>query len=86
MKTISVIAAFLLMTICAVAQQPAAIKGNWLNDDKDGKIEIYESNGKYYGKLVWMEKPYEADGKTLRRDAKNKDAKQKSRTLRHSPL
>jgi len=63
------------------AQVSDAIKGIWMNPEKDGKIEIYEQAGKFYGKLIWIKLPYENDGKTLRKDINNKDTKLRSRPL-----
>lgn len=58
------------------------ILGVWLNEDKDAKVEVYKSGDKYFGKLIWGKEMYEADGKTSRKDVKNKDGNLKSRNLR----
>ena len=53
---------------------PDVILGEWLSQEKDGKISIYKQGDKYYGKISW--------GKTTgRKDAKNPDAKLKNRDL-----
>jgi uncharacterized protein (DUF2147 family) len=39
------------------------IAGNWLSADKEGIIQIYEFNGKSFGKLVWLKKPKDEKGK-----------------------
>jgi uncharacterized protein (DUF2147 family) len=57
------------------------IIGNWLNEEKDAKIEIYKSENTYFGKLVWGDKIFEADGKTSRKDANNEDKELKKRDL-----
>lgn len=31
------------------------ITGTWYNEEKDGKIEIFIENGKYHGKIVWVD-------------------------------
>ena len=59
------------------------VKGIWLNNDKDAKVEIYRSGDKYYGKIVWTQNMYEADGKTLRKDSKNSDEQLRSRTIQN---
>ncbi|GAB2588616.1 DUF2147 domain-containing protein [Spirosoma areae] len=60
-------AALLFTTSLSFGQSADAILGNWMSEKKDAKIEIYKSsNGKYYGKLFWGARMYEADGKTPR--------------------
>ena len=65
----------------AFAQQATAISGIWFNEEKDGKVEIYEQGGKYFGKLIWLKNSVDPDGRTPLKDAKNKDT-----TLRSRPL
>lgn len=69
------------LSLAANAQTGKNIVGKWFNQEKDGKVEIYERGNKYYGKLIWMKDQFESDGKTLRKDSKNKDTKLRSRTL-----
>jgi len=79
--------AFLLITLLFSTQVLLAqdkILGNWLNQEKDGRIEIYKTGEKYFGKLVWGRDLMEADGKTPRKDrtdTKNSDPKLRSRPL-----
>lgn len=80
---------FLILAICslftsvaAFSQQGDQILGQWLSEEKDGKIEVYKQGNKYFGKLVWADKMYEADGKTSRRDVKNTDESLRSRSLK----
>lgn len=72
---------FGMMFCFAYAQKSDDIKGVWLSENKDGKIEIYEQNGKYFGKLIWLKNEFEKDGKTPRTDVNNPDEK-----LRNQPL
>ena len=53
---------------------PDVILGEWLSQEKDGKISIYKQGDKYYGKISWGKTPG-------RKDAKNPDAKLKNRDL-----
>ncbi len=82
MKKTSQIILFLLFSAFSnpiFAQADAdKILGVWLAESKDGKIEIYKTGSKYYGKLVYV-KPNE-DG-TAPKDTKNPDAKLRSRVL-----
>lgn len=49
------------------------IKGKWLTEAGDAQVEIYESNGKMNGKIVWLEKGPDT------KDVHNKDEKLRSR-------
>ncbi|WP_440134950.1 DUF2147 domain-containing protein [Chitinophaga sancti] len=79
--------AFLLITLLFSTQVLLAqdkILGNWLSEEKDGRIEIYKTGDKYSGKLIWGKDLVEADGKTPRKDrtdTKNNDPKLRSRPL-----
>lgn len=70
----------LALPAASLAQADAAL-GVWLNEEKDAKIQIYKNGAQYFGKLVWMARPMEDDGKTPRRDVKNTNA-----ALRNRPL
>lgn len=75
---------FLLMVLSARAQSGSGadkILGHWLNEEKDGRIEIYKNRNKYFGKLVWGERIFEADGKTSKKDANNGQADLRTRDL-----
>jgi uncharacterized protein (DUF2147 family) len=58
------------------------ILGIWLNEEKDGKIEIYKSGNKYLGKLIWGKTIFESDGVTSKKDVKNTNEKLRSRNLK----
>jgi len=51
--------AFLLfLCTAAVAQNPDAIVGKWLDGKGKAHIDIYKApNGKYFGKIVWLKEP-----------------------------
>jgi uncharacterized protein (DUF2147 family) len=75
--------ALFIASISTYAQSEGdKILGGWLSENKDGKIEVYKSGEKYYGKLVWGKTMYEADGKTSRKDEKNDDEKLRGRNLK----
>lgn len=72
----------ILLTIVAVSinakAQTDKIEGLWYNDVKTAKIQITkESNGKFYGKVVWLKEPLK-DGKP-KVDEMNSDEKLRSR-------
>lgn len=81
MKTI-LAAICLLLAVPAISKAQAdAINGVWLNEEKDAKIQIYRNGNQYFGKLIWMVKAMEDDGKTPRKDAKNTNAALRTRPL-----
>jgi uncharacterized protein (DUF2147 family) len=60
------------------------IVGEWINEEKDAKIEIYKSGAVYHGKLIWGIEFLEADGTTSKKDINNTDEKLQSRSLINS--
>lgn len=64
----------LAFTMVSYAQSSDPIVGKWLNPSKEGIVEIYESNGKFFGKL------YLVNDKS-KKDTKNPDEKLRSRSL-----
>ncbi len=58
------------------------IVGVWLSQIKDGKIEIYKSNGKYHGKIVWIKEPNDENGKPIK-DKFNPKTNLKTRPVLH---
>ena len=66
----------LIFSISALASNSNAdvILGEWLSQEKDGKISIFKQGDKYYGKISWGKTP----GK---KDTNNPDTKLKNRDL-----
>lgn len=79
-KNILVIVLCIAFSISAFAQQADKITGNWLNDARDAKVEIYKSGNKYFGKITWTKEMYASDG-TLKKDTKNPNESLRSRTV-----
>jgi uncharacterized protein (DUF2147 family) len=57
-----------------------AILGQYFDEAKYVKIDIYKTNNKYYGKLVWGKDIFDKAGKS-NKDVKNSDAEKKKRDL-----
>lgn len=55
-----------------------SVLGVWFNEDKTGKIEIYQSGSIYEGKLLWGKYMLDEKG-VLRKDTKNPDVRLRSR-------
>ena len=49
------------------------ILGYWLNEDKDAKVEITVVDGKYFGKIVWLDEPIEPETGLPKVDDENSD-------------
>jgi uncharacterized protein (DUF2147 family) len=73
---------FMLIVSSSFAQNANGDKviGVWLSEKKDARIEIFKTDDKYFGKLIWGKEIYDTDGKTLLKDTKNPDAKLRTRT------
>ncbi len=57
----------LFSAITLVAQTSAdAIEGYWLTEEGDYVVNIYEHEGKYFGKVVWLNDSLDMYGEPLR--------------------
>jgi len=65
----------------AFSQNADAVLGTWLSAEKNAKVQIYKAGGKYFGKIVWLRNPYEADGKTPKVDKRNSVEALRSRPI-----
>lgn len=57
MKTIIQILLFFVGVELLAQNNANDILGNYMNSKRDGIIKIFEKNGMYFGKLVWMNIP-----------------------------
>ncbi|PCJ62446.1 MAG: hypothetical protein COA73_06350 [Candidatus Hydrogenedentota bacterium] len=77
--------AAILITVNAMAADEKGIQGQWYSEDNVSKIHIYEHNGLYSGKIIWLEDPlYEKGDKEagkIKRDRENPEKK-----LRKTPI
>lgn len=63
MKRIKLLIIGILLGISSMAQSKNdGIIGNWFNEEQNTLIHIYEENGKYFGKIVWLLKPFDENG------------------------
>lgn len=71
----------LFLSNAAGAQGKAMeVLGLWLNEERDAKIEIYQSGDQFLGKLIGGDKLIHPNG-SLRKDDKNPDSRLRSRPL-----
>ncbi len=81
MKKISLLLSFALFTIAPLFSQADQAIGIWLTSEGTTQIRIFKAtDGKYYGKIVWLDEPNEKDGNP-KIDDKNPDVKLQSRPL-----
>ncbi len=73
----------LLIFIFTLTPKADDILGVWLTADEDGHVEIFEENGKFFGKIIWAEDMYEDDGVTLSKDNNNPDSELRERTIKN---
>lgn len=70
----------ILLASTLYSQTEERVKGYWLTEEGTSQIWIYKArNGKYYGKIVWLDEPNE-DG------APKKDKENPDESLRDKPL
>jgi uncharacterized protein (DUF2147 family) len=56
------------------------IVGKWMSEEKDAITEIYENQGKYFGKITWLKNPNDAKGVPIK-DTENPDPALKTQPL-----
>ena len=69
---------FIMMPFAAAFAQD--VIGKWKLDDGTAIVEVYKEGNAYNGKIVWLEKPTEADGSAVV-DSNNPDKNLRSRKL-----
>lgn len=81
MRTLVLFFSCLFFSASISAQLSAdRLVGIYLTDEKDAKVEIYQKNGKYYGKICWLKTLYSADGKPCL------DKNNPNKALRNRPI
>lgn len=64
---LKIILAFLILNVFAAvslyAQEGDAVLGLWQTEHGNGRIKIYKAGDSYHGKLVWINKKVDTDGK-----------------------
>lgn len=78
MKKIIFSIIFMIMPMAAAFAQD--VIGKWKLEDGTAIVEVYKSGDSFNGKIVWLQKPTEADG-TPAKDKNNPDKNLQSRQL-----
>lgn len=76
--------AFLMIFLCPIltfAQVKASdVTGKWITEEVKSVVEIYEKDGKYYGKIIWLKDPNGDDG-LPKKDKENPDPSLRKREI-----
>lgn len=81
MKKLFAVAAILIFTATYVFAQADKITGYWLTEGNKSKVYVYKAkNGKYYGKITWLNEPNEEDG-SPKLDKENPNENKRSKPL-----
>lgn len=72
---------FLGLNLSAQSYKADDILGIWFNEEKDAKVKIYLENGKYYGKVIWLEEPIDPDTGKPKLDDENDDEELQKRPI-----
>ena len=86
MKKIFAFTSLFILTLFSVFAQnraPENIIGIWSSEDDHIKIEIYKAGPQYFGKQIWGESLYEADGITPKKDVNNANERLRKRDLKN---
>lgn len=78
---LSFLAIFLAGNIVAQDYKRSDVLGIWFNEEKDAKVEIYEENGKFFGKVIWLEEPIDPDTGKPKLDDENPDEELQKRPV-----
>lgn len=70
-KSILVAVVFLMVTVVSFSQNE--VEGIWLSTNKDGKVKIYEKDGKFYGEIIWLLEPLDENSGKPKTDIYNPD-------------
>ncbi|MBY0245456.1 MAG: DUF2147 domain-containing protein [Sphingobacteriaceae bacterium] len=80
MKKLGLIIAFLAVSVVTFAQKNDVVLGQWLNKTGEAKIEIYKKGQAYFGKIIWLKIPKDANGNA------KLDHKNPNESLRSKPI
>jgi len=78
MKKVLFIIIFSVTALTGFAQDQ--IVGRWTTSDGEASVEIYQEQGKFFGKIIWLKSPCDENGSPLT-DTENPD-----KSKRNTPL
>ncbi|OYU94859.1 MAG: SIGNAL peptide protein [Bacteroidetes bacterium B1(2017)] len=80
MKKILLAFSFLCFATFLFAQSADDVVGTWINPKGTGKIKIFRTGDYFYGNLVWLDQPLDAQGKP-KLDKENPDVSKRTRKI-----
>lgn len=75
-----------LFTICSFVfafgqSEKERIIGIWWNEEFTTRIEVFENNEKFYGKIIWLKNDANTDGTSPRLDSENPEKELQTRRI-----
>ena len=67
-----IICLIVLIPVYAQEKSSTEITGHWLTQKQDAIVEIFVRNDLFYGKIVWLDEPFEENG-IPKKDNNNRD-------------
>ena len=67
--------------LMAQKHKPDDVLGNWLNEERTAKVQVYKEGNKYFGKIIWLKDPLDIATGKPRTDNLNPDPKQQRAPL-----
>jgi uncharacterized protein (DUF2147 family) len=80
MSKVFVLFCYFLLAMQSFAIAQNQILGKWQTENKKAIVEIYEKEGIYYGKIVWLKTPNDSKGKPLK-DIYNPNKKKRTNSI-----
>ena len=80
MKKVLLVLLIMVLAIPFLGQNASSITGRWYTENEESVVKIYEKNGKFHGKLVWLKEPREENG-SIKRDDNNPDKSKRNQKL-----
>ena len=80
MKKLLFVPFLIFFSVSVFAQGASSVTGRWYTENEESVVKIYEKNGKYYGKLVWLEEPRDENG-DIKRDDNNPNKSKRNQKL-----
>lgn len=81
MKTTLLAMLIVLSAVALPKGENKKITGVWWNEEKTSRVEVYEQNGKIYGKVVWLKDNTNPDGSSPRLDNMNPETSLQKRPV-----
>jgi len=80
MKRIVFFMIFLCPMLTFAQVKASDVTGKWITEEVKSVVEIYEKDGKYYGKIIWLKDPNGDDG-LPKKDKENPDPSLRKREI-----